>query len=273
MRVLCVRVLSVLVLSVRLSRGLRGEERDVPEWSEDRISLEERDTLIVEHIPLLKHIVGRMCFDVPGGLDRDDLYGFGMLGLIAAADSWEPQRGLKFSTYAYAKIRGAILDELRREDFLPRGRRERVRDLDAVVARMEQENGTPPTPEEIATALGVSNQGVDEILLSASSALQVSLDDGPTEHLRSMLRDPRSADPAGSAEWEEMKTLLVQAIGDLPAQEQTVITLYYGEELLLREISQILEVTESRVSQIHSRALYRLNRTVSALTGMTDPRS
>ena len=105
----------------------------MPEWSEDRISAEERDTLIVEHIPLLKHIVGRMCFDVPGGLDRDDLYGFGMLGLIAAADSWEPERGLKFSTYAYSKIRGAILDELRREDFLPRGRRERVRELDAVV--------------------------------------------------------------------------------------------------------------------------------------------
>lgn len=245
----------------------------MPEWSEDRISPEERDTLIVEHIPLLKHIVGRMCFDVPGRIERDDLYGFGMLGLIAAADSWEPERGLKFSTYAYSKIRGAILDELRREDFLPRGRRERVRDLDAVVANLEQQNGMPPTPEEIAAALGVSGTEVDAILLSASSALQVSLDDGPTEHLRAMLRDPRSEDPVGSAEWEEMKSLLVQAIQELPEQDQTVITLYYGEELLLREISEILEVTESRVSQIHSRALYRLNRTISALTGMSDYRS
>ncbi len=109
----------------------------MPEWSENGISAAgDRDRLIIEHIPLLKHLVGRMHFDGQGGLDRDDLYGFGMLGLIAAADSWEVSRGLKFSTYAYTKIRGAILDELRRTDFLPRGRRERVRALDAAIERL-----------------------------------------------------------------------------------------------------------------------------------------
>ena len=94
---------------------------------------EERERLIIDHVPLLKHIVGRMFYDVPGALDRDDLFGFGMLGLIMAADSWDPSRGLAFSTYAYPRIRGAILDELRRMDFLPRGRRERVRAVDAAI--------------------------------------------------------------------------------------------------------------------------------------------
>src|SRR5687768_9421751 len=110
----------------------------------------DRDQLILDHVPLLKHLVGRMSFDLPPQVDRDDLFGFGMLGLIQAADSWEPGRGLKFSTYAYTKIRGAILDELRRADFLPRGRREKVRELDRAVAKLEQQRGVAPAPDELA---------------------------------------------------------------------------------------------------------------------------
>lgn len=221
---------------------------------------DERDRLILEHIPLLRHLVGRMAFDGGGGLDRDDLYGFGMLGLIAAADSWDASRGLKFSTYAYTKIRGAILDELRRMDFLPRGRREKVRELDTIVRRLEHEGGQTPAPEEIAEAMGVSIDEVDEILVTARSAAETSLDEGADAPLGALLSDPKCESPVGSAEWEETREQLVQLIQELPEQEQTVITLYYGEELLLKEISEILGVTESRVSQIHSRALYRLNR-------------
>ena len=224
---------------------------------------ESRDKLILDHVPLLRHIVGRVSFDLPPNFDRDDLFGYGMLGLIAAADSWEPGRGLQFSTYAYTRVRGAILDELRRMDFLPRGRRERVRALENVVARVESETGAAPTPEKIAQELGVSVDEVDTILLSSMSAVQTSLDDGPAESLAGMLSDPKSEDPVGSAEWDEMKQLLVDSIHALPEQEKTVITLYYGEELLLKDISQVLGVTESRVSQIHSRALYRLNRALS----------
>lgn len=239
----------------------------LPEWEEPRLEEAERNKIILDHVPLLKHIVGRMSFDIPGSIERDDLFGVGMLGLIGAADSWEPGRGLKFSTYAYTKIRGAILDELRRMDFLPRGRRERVRDLDAAIAKLEQRNGIPPTPEEIATELGVEAAEIDAILLSAMSAVQTSLDDGPSEQLAAMLSDPKSSDPVGSVEWEELKSVMIDCISGLPEQEKTVITLYYGEELLLKEISAILGVTESRVSQIHSAALYRLNRQLSALTG------
>ena len=224
----------------------------------------DRDRLILEHVPLLRHLVGRMCFDLSGGLERDDLYGFGMLGLIAAADSWDPGRGLQFSTYAYTRIRGAILDELRRHDFLPRGRRENVRELETAVQRLEQAHGVKPTPDELAAELGIGVEEVDRILLSALSAVQTSLDDGPAEPFAAMLADPRSDDPVGSAEWEETKALVTLAIEELPEHEKTVVTLYYGEELLLREIAEVLGVTESRVSQIHSRAIYLLNRGLTA---------
>lgn len=231
----------------------------------DRCSGEERDKLIMDHVPLLKHIVGRMFFDVPGAVERDDLFGFGMIGLIAAADSWDRSRGIAFSTYAYPKIRGAILDELRRMDFLPRGRRERVRQVESAIDRLEQERGQKPAPEEIASVLGWTVDEVDEVFVTASAAIKTSLDvssedGGVSAELGVMLTDPRSEDPVGSAEFEEMKEVMVQAISDLPTQEKTVITLYYAEELLLREIADVLGVTESRVSQIHSRAIYRLNR-------------
>ena len=130
----------------------------------------DRDKLILEHVPLLRHIAGRMALDLPANVDRDDLIGFGMLGLIAAADSFEVGRGLKFSTYAYPKIRGAILDELRRQDFLPRGRREKVREVDRAVARMAQANGVPPTTDQLAGELGLSADEIDEVLLSAKTA-------------------------------------------------------------------------------------------------------
>ncbi len=168
--------------------------------------LSPRDGLILEHIPLLRHIVGRMT--LPGCLSREDMEGYGMFGLIAAADSFDASRGL-----------------------------------------------------EIAAKLSVSLDEVDEILHSARTALEGSLDELTVAgSLASLVADPKSEDPVGSAEWNEMKSLLVGAIQSLPDPDRTVITLYYGEEMLLRDISEILGVTESRVSQIHSRALYRLNR-------------
>lgn len=227
----------------------------------------DRDKLILDHVPLLKHIVGRLAVDLPSSVDRDDLIGYGMIGLVQAADSWEPARGLKFSTFAFARIRGAILDELRRADFLPRGRREKVRELERTAARLEQAAGTAPSPEELAGALGVELEDIDAILLSAKSAATASLDDGPGAEFFGMLSDVRCSDPEGSAERAEMAELLGAAIAELDEPEKTVITLYYGEELLLREIAEVLGVTESRVSQIHTRALYRLNRRLDARIG------
>ncbi len=226
-----------------------------------------RDRLILDHIPLLRHVVGRM--SIPPSLLREDVEGYAMLGLIAAADSFDPARGLKFSTYAFPKIRGAILDELRRMDFLPRGRRERLRDLENVVSELEQKNGIVPSIEEIAEKLACPLEEVDEILHSARSVIESSLDvETSMGSIGSLVADPKSDDPVGSAEWNETKALLVAAIQGLPEPDRTVITLYYGEGLLLREISEVLDVTESRVSQIHSRALYRLNRELATRAGV-----
>lgn len=221
-----------------------------------------RDQLILAHMPLLHHIVGRLVFDAPNA-DRDDLLGFGMLGLIGAADTFDPARGLKFSTFAFPRIRGAILDELRRMDFLPRGRRERVRELDRAVAALSQRLGRAPSPEEISAEMNAPLDEIDAVMLSARSGQQVSIDEGASDELMDMLADPRSDDPVGSAEWEEQKAGLVRAISELPSAEKTVITLYYGEELMLKDIGKIMGVTESRVSQIHTRALYRLNQFLS----------
>ncbi|MDF1800001.1 MAG: FliA/WhiG family RNA polymerase sigma factor [Planctomycetota bacterium] len=233
------------------------------------LSPEQRDALILDHMGLLHHIVGQLFVDIPGGIEREDLEGYAMVGLIAAADSWDPSRGLKFSTFAYSRIRGSVLDELRRMDFLPRGRRERVRELDRYVQSFEQEHGGRPSPEQIATGLGITEPEVDEILQSARAAMRASLDDGPSSDLAGLVSDPRCEDPSGTAEWDEMRELLTEAIQSLPKREQSVITLYYAEDLLLKEIGEILEVTESRVSQIHSRALYRLNTFIEARTGST----
>lgn len=231
--------------------------------SNPRLSSQERESLILEHMPLLQHIAGRLALELPSRVERDDLVGWGMLGLIGAADAFEPERGLKFSTYAYSRIRGAMLDELRRQDFLPRGRRESVRDTERALATLQQRLGSQPTPEQLAEELGWSLEELDEALAAGRSAAMVSLEDGPDENLGALLGDPSSPDPAGSAQHEELKARLVDAIGALPEPEQTVITLYYAEGLLLREIGQVIGVTESRVSQLHSRAIFRLNRDLS----------
>jgi len=220
----------------------------------------ERDKLILDHVPLLRHIAGRMALDLPANFDREDLVGYGMLGLITAADSFEVGRGLKFSTYAYPKIRGAILDELRRQDFLPRGRREKVREVDRAVAKLSQASGVPPSPEELALELGVTAEEIEEVLLSAKTAGRTTLDEEGDAGLLALLADPSCDSPSGSVEWLETKARLEEAIRSLCEQDKLVVTLYYAEDLMLREIAEILGVTESRVSQIHTRALYRLNR-------------
>jgi RNA polymerase sigma factor for flagellar operon FliA len=224
-----------------------------------KVDARTREALILDHVPLLHHIVGRLALELPARIDRDDLLGYGMVGLVSAADGFDPSRGLQFSTYAYPRIRGAILDELRKADFLPRGRRERVRELDAARQRLEQERGRIATPDELAAELGTDLEEVDQILCSAHSSRLLSLDEGPSEELAALLEDPRCDDPAGSAQWNEVRAQLAAAIGELPEPEQTVVTLYYAEGLLLKEIGDLLGVTESRVSQLRSRAIFRLN--------------
>lgn len=221
-----------------------------------------RDQRVLDYLPLVRYVVGRLCLDLPASLDRDDLYSFGVLGLIHAATTYDPSRGVAFKTHAFIHIRGAILDELRKLDFLPRTRRDKVKRLDAAVARLQQALGRAPTPEELAKELGVDESDVDELLLTARTSNLLSIDDSGRP-VPLGIACSKTEDPFESAQQKELQKSLADAIGHLPEIEKKVIVLYYSEGLLLKEIGEVLGVTESRVSQVHSRALFRLNRALT----------
>jgi len=230
------------------------------------VECSERDRIVMEHLPLLRHIVGRM--SLPKGVDRDDMLGWGMLGLISAAEGYDASRGLAFSTYAHSRIRGAILDELRRGDTLPRAQRGLLRKVEQTTTELTQELGCPPTQEEIAARASLPIEEVEEVMTLARTTIELSLGEASrTGELSALLSDPRSDDPVASAQWLELKQMLADAIQELPEPEKTVVLLYYGEEMLLRDIAGLLGVTESRVSQIHTRAIYRLNRELTLAYG------
>jgi len=226
------------------------------------VNMEERDQRILDYLPLVHYVVGRLCIDLPPSFDRDDLCSLGVIGLLHAASTFDPSRGVAFKTHAYIHIRGAILDELRKMDFLPRTRREKIRQIDSAIGELQQELGRKPTPEELSKFLGMDQKAVDEMLLSSRTANLLSLNDtesGPGLGVAGKLSD----NPMEMAQREEAKKVLATAIEGLPEAEKQVVVLYYSEGLLLREIGEVLGVTESRVSQIHSRALFRLNKALA----------
>jgi RNA polymerase sigma factor for flagellar operon FliA len=222
----------------------------------------ERDRLVVDYLPLVRHVVARIATNLPSHVDTDELYQVGSIGLVNASRSFDDSRGVAFKTYAFALIRGAVLDELRRLDAVPRSTREKIRAMEKVSSRLSQRLGRPPAPLEIAAALGVAEESVAALSRAARAVMTLSLEDGNSNPEALLVRDilacPRSLDPCDAAGKEELIEVVVQRVRELPEAERRVITLYYREGLLLREIGAILKVTESRVSQIHSRALARL---------------
>lgn len=229
---------------------------------------EQRRQLIEEYLPLVHHVIGRLALHLPVTLDRDDLFEVGVLGLINAADSYNPAKGASFKTYAYVNIRGAILDEIRKHDVVPRSRRDRMRLVGETEARLEDRLGRQATPEEIAEEAELTVDQVEDALVHAHGAAVVSLDE-PTSgsedaggRLVECLRMPDSPEPSNEAERNELKVALTEAIQELPERERHVILLYYAEELRLKEIGAVLGVTESRVSQLHARAIFRLNKSL-----------
>jgi RNA polymerase sigma factor for flagellar operon FliA len=200
--------------------------------------------------------------NLPAHVDSDELFQVGSVGLVNASRSFDEGRGVAFKTYAFALIRGAILDELRRLDVVPRSTREKIRAMDAVAARLAQQLDRPPSAAEIAASLGTTEMTVLELLRAARTVAMLSLDDGTASPEALLVRDilpcPHSIDPGDAAARAELIDAVAMRIGELPDAERRVITMYYREGLLLREIGEVLGVTESRVSQIHSRALARL---------------
>jgi RNA polymerase sigma factor for flagellar operon FliA len=226
---------------------------------------EERDDRVVQHIPLVYHVIGRLSLRLPAGLDMEDLVEAGLVGLMLAANAFNPARQVAFKTFAYACVKGAILDEIRRHDVLSRGEREKLRRLGRAEAEFRRRHGRKPSPEELARELGICEAVLDSLLLSLRTSAVVSLERPVGAHQVERLPPSRAPDPRLEAELEEEKERLGSAIQDLPEVERKVILLYYLEGLMLREIGAILGVSESRVSQIHSRALYRLGEIVRGI--------
>lgn len=230
------------------------------------------DKMVTDYLPLVRYIVGRLPVQLPHFMDEDDLMGVGILGLINAAKTYDPNLGASFKTYAYTNVRGAILDELRRHDSIPRSTRDKMKKVEEATARLVDKSGRIPTPEEIAEEAGMTVKNLDELMLSARTAVLYSLSDGTAKSgdagfLLEPIADRKGEDPQKLAENEEMKELLVKAIVKLPEAERQVVFLYYKEGLLLKEIGAVLKVSESRVCQILSRAHFLLNKEIKNMGG------
>ena len=236
-------------------------------YSRMSTSDEDRNTLVEEYLPLVRHVLGRLPLSLPNFMDHEDLFEVGVLGLMNAARTFDSGKGAQFKTHAYVNIRGAILDELRKYDVLPRSRRDRIKLFRKTADELEDQLGRQATPDEIAVAMNLSIEQVDDILVNMQGAAMLSLDDGdssgePGVKLADAIACMASPNPANEAEASELKALVAQEIQQLPDNEKHVIILYYAEGLLLKEIGQAMGVSESRVSQIHSRAIFKLGRAI-----------
>jgi RNA polymerase sigma factor for flagellar operon FliA len=224
-----------------------------------------RDRLILTYAPLVKYVAGRLGSGLPAHVDEGDLVSYGLLGLIGAIERYDPDRDIKFETYAISRIKGAIIDELRALDWVPRSVRARAREIERSIAELEAKLGRAPTDEEIAGKIGISVDELEESLTDISRTSIAALDElwsvsgeGDQVSLLDTIEDETGPRPEAALDETEMREALADAISRLPEREKLVVTLYYYEELTLREIGEVLGVTESRVSQLHTKAILRL---------------
>lgn len=229
------------------------------------ISIDERNSLIEEHLPLVKFIAERVAVRLPFTIEINDLVSAGIFGLIDAIDKYDSSRNVKFKTYAELRIRGAILDSLRELDWVPRSLRRRAKEVEQVYSQLEQKFRRPPVEEEVAEVLGISISELQELLgqLRWLSVKDRSKSDNSKEEITYQLPDNRTLTPSLNYEQKETRELLASAIDRLPERERQVIALYYLEELTMKEIATVLSITESRVSQLHTQAIIRLRGSLS----------
>ncbi len=233
-----------------------------------------RDRLILSYAPLVKYVAGRLGAGLPAHVDEGDLVSYGLLGLIGAIERFDPDRDIKFETYAITRIKGSIIDELRSMDWVPRSVRTRARDIERAIAELEAKLMRAPTDEEISQRLGVTEEEFQDSLLAISRSSTAALDElwtggtgeGDPVALIDTVEDPLAAEPQQAMAQTEMREALGEAIARLPEREKLVVTLYYYEELTLREIGEVLGVTESRVSQLNTKAILRLKARLAGST-------
>jgi RNA polymerase sigma factor for flagellar operon FliA len=227
-----------------------------------------RERLVVAYSPLVKFIAGRMASGLPSHVEESDLISYGLLGLIGAIERFDPDREIKFETFAVARVKGAIIDELRSLDWVPRSVRARARDVEKAHAALEAQLQRAPTDEEMAAKLHMEVDEFNDSLLEIANSSVLALDDlwtfadpegsGGAISVLDTIHDPNAIDPETEAAASELKDRLADAIESLPERERLVVALYYYENLTLREIGEVLGVTESRVSQLHTKAVLAL---------------
>ena len=239
------------------------EERGLRLWEQysRTPTAQLREQIVVQYAPLVRYVIGRLALRIPNSIDREDLLGYGTIGLIEAVDRFDPSRGVRFETYAIQRIRGAIIDQLRRLDPVTRGVRQRAAQIERAMSELSMERGTMPDDGEVAERLGMS---MDEYyrVLRESNIYLVPLEGGSRGDDAALLIetivDEASPDPAELSMDQELIGLLTDAIETLAERDQLILKLYHYEELTLKEIGQVLDITESRVSQLHSRAILQL---------------
>lgn len=247
----------------RLGRSMDSEQDTTTACETETDLRTERDRLVEEHLWLVKCIASSIMENLPRTVDADDLTSAGTMGLIKAVDDFDPSRGASLQTYARYRIRGAILDELRRQDVLPYSIRSKIRQIEKAMAALEIDLGRYPTDEELSDKVGVSPEEISRLLAMAASLDLYSLDEiferGEAElGVELETGDGNAGDPLSKLEREELVKVVVGALRDLPKTEKAVLGLYYYEGLRMKEIGEIFGISESRVSQIHSKAILLL---------------
>lgn len=224
-----------------------------------------RDLFVRQYAPLVKYVAGKVAMGMPHNVEFDDLVGFGVFGLFDAIKKFDPDKHVKFKTYAVTRIRGAIFDELRSIDWVPRSVRQKTREIEDTIHRLESSLGRSASDQEIADEMRMTTKEFQKMMIKISGTSILSLndvwytgDDSDKVSIVDSIESPSSLNPDIIVEKDEIKRVIIQAITELPEKEKKVLVLYYYEDLTLKEIGKILEVTESRISQLHTKAIMRL---------------
>ena len=224
-----------------------------------------REAFIKQYNPLVKYVAGKVAIGMPNNVEFDDLVGYGVFGLLDAIDKYDPDKNVKFKTYAVTRIRGAIFDELRQIDFVPRSVRQKTREIESTISNLEAQLGRTATDQEIANAMGMDEAEYMKTMQKISGTSIISLndlwysgDDNDKVSIGDSIESPSSMNPDVVVVNEEIRRVIIEAINDLPDKEKKILILYYYEDLTLKEIGRVLQVTESRVSQLHTKAILHL---------------
>jgi RNA polymerase sigma factor FliA len=223
-----------------------------------------KDQIIIEYAPLIKFIAQKIASRLPSNIELDDLISCGVIGLMDAIEKFDPSRDNKFKTYAEFRVRGAILDELRAQDWVPRSIREKAKLVEKTYAKIEAELGRPATDEEMCEELQITQDEFHELLNKSKSVSLLNIDDSSTFNrgdkklMAGLMDESRSTNPYSAVSYKNMRDKIKEGITALPEKQRLVLSLYYYEDLNLKEIGQVLDVTESRVSQLHTQAILKL---------------